>query len=247
MGLEFGDRIIHSLFAPYIITTVMMHSLSVERPRPWFSVRTILYLVVALSWSTNVFASEDIFVALNQTLQAMSSEVAHMQRELFFSHQGNIVACIKRELGDFNDMFDAIAYRDMIMAEAGITVEGLREKYSWRDRNRFDGTPEHASIMEVLAKRKAELEEVAQIVEACHEEVEGGRSAVGAGAMVGTLLALAMEAPIDRALTTNGEQTSEAPTISMAPSLTPTNYPTYRPYTKFHLVLLDLIQASLYL
>jgi hypothetical protein len=181
-------------------------------------------LLLGLLWA--VFASpEDIYVALNQTLHETPPEVAQMQRELFFSQQGNIVACIKRELGDFNDMFDAVAYRDMIMAEAGVTVEGLKEKYSWRDRKRFDETPEHAAIMEVLAKRKVELEEVAQIVEACQEEMAGGRSAVGAGAMVGALLDHAMEGSIDPALTTNGEQSTDYPTP--APSVGKWKFPVW--------------------
>jgi hypothetical protein len=89
-----------------------------------------------------------------------------------------------------------------------------------------------------------ELEEVAQIVEACQEEMAGGRSAVGAGAMVGALLGHALEGPNDPALTTNEKQSKQSASSSMPPSMSPseasaqpTQYPTLAPKRQFPIMI----------
>jgi hypothetical protein len=191
------------------------------------AISLFLSLAILALLANHASAEEDIVEILSRKMKETPPEVTQVQRELFFSRQSDIVDCIKRETSDFSSMFDAIAYRDMILAEAGVSVEGLKEKYTWKDKKRFDETPENAAIMEVLGKRKAELEEVAQIVDACQEEVKGGRSAVGAGAMVGAIFARAMEGPIDPALTANWRQMSMTP--SRAPSITPSKAPSMEP------------------
>jgi hypothetical protein len=185
-----------------------------------------LILLVALSRAITAFPDEQWLLELNKTLHEVPQEDVQKHRELFFFRDRAIKECIAREVLDFSDQFDPVAYRDMVLAEAGLTVEELIEAYK-ENKDTFQETPEHAAFMEAIEKRKAELEEVADIVEACQEEAEGGQSAVGAGAMVGARFAHAMEEPMNPVFMasqadsdTNAEQTAPAPTMK------PTPYPT---------------------
>jgi hypothetical protein len=171
-------------------------------------------------------SSEDSGDPANQPLP-LEDETSH-QRELFRLRDGALRDCIGREIVDFNDQFDPVAYRDLIFSEAGVTVEQLKELHK-KNKDTFQETPEYRALIGAVENRKTELQELSQIVEACQEEVEGARSAVGAGAMVGALLARAMEGPIDGALTSNGEQIkdSPAPAPTDVPIIRSTTSPTF--------------------
>jgi hypothetical protein len=126
--------------------------------------------------------------------------------------------CIAREPAEFNEMFDAIAYRDMVISDSGMDVHQLR-KAKKEAGDEFNQTPEYMALMAALEKHSDELKQVEQIISACQYEANGGNSAVGAGALVGARFAQALVP----------EQTSDPPSVSMSPSSTPSSIPSFVP------------------
>lgn len=109
--------------------------------------------------------------------------------------QGAEQACIARELIDFHDHFDAVEYRNKVLADAGITQEDVREAKQEYGRDVDDLTQSTVvqALTQSIQRHSGELEQVQHIIKACEVEAAGGASAAGIGTEIGMMFAASLQ------------------------------------------------------